>query len=77
LFYAVSPAYRRQGFATEAAQALADYAFRRLRLKRIVATTDYGNAASIGVMRSLGMRVERNPLAEPPWLQVVGILEQA
>ena len=25
---------------------------------------------------SLGMRIERNPLPEPPWLQVVGILEQ-
>ncbi len=34
-------------------------------------------AKSMGVMRKLGMRIERNPLAGPPWLQVVGILERA
>jgi RimJ/RimL family protein N-acetyltransferase len=75
LFYAISPAHRGQGFAPEAARALMDYAFQSLRLKRIVATTDYDNIASIGVMRKLGMRIEKNPLPEPPWLQVVGVLE--
>ncbi len=75
LFYAISPAYQRKGYATEAAQALVDYAFQHLRLKRIVATTGYDNTASMGVMRKLGMRVEKNPRPEPPWLQVVGVLE--
>jgi ribosomal-protein-alanine N-acetyltransferase len=75
LFYAVSPAHQRRGYATEAAQALVDYAFQHLHLKRVVATTNYDNIASMGVMRKLGMRIERNPLPEPPWLQVVGILE--
>jgi len=41
LFYAFSPAYQRQGYATEATQALSDYAFRELHLKCIVATTTY------------------------------------
>jgi hypothetical protein len=27
------------------------------------------------VMRKLGMWVEKNPRPEPPWLQVVGVLE--
>lgn len=75
LFYAMSPAHRRMGYATEAARALIEYAFRHLSLRRIVATTRYDNPASIGVMRKLGMRIERNPLSEPPWLQVVGVLE--
>lgn len=75
LFYAISPAYRRQGYAGEAARALVDYAFRELHLRRIVATTDYDNPGSIGVMQKLGMRLEKNPLPEPPWLQVVGVLE--
>ena len=75
LFYAVSPSHQRQGYASEAAQALVDYAFQRLGLKRVVATTGYANAASQGVMRKLGMHIEKNPSAEPPWLQVVGILE--
>jgi RimJ/RimL family protein N-acetyltransferase len=75
LFYAISPTCQRQGYGTEAAQALVDYAFQRLKLRRVVATTTYENAASVGVMRRLGMRIERNPCPEPPWLQVVGVLE--
>src|SRR5439155_17989035 len=54
LYYALSPAYQRQGYATEAAKALIDYAFTQLSLKRIVATTTYGNVASMGVMRKVG-----------------------
>jgi RimJ/RimL family protein N-acetyltransferase len=75
LFYAFSPAFQRQGYATEATRALIDFAFGQLNLKRIVATTMYDNVASMGVMRKLGMRIERNPFADPPWFQVVGILE--
>jgi [ribosomal protein S5]-alanine N-acetyltransferase len=75
LFYAISPAYQRQGFASEAAQALVDYAFRHLQVKRIIAETDYDNAGSVGVMRKLGMQIEKNVFAEPPWLQIVGVLE--
>ncbi len=75
LFYAISPSHQRQGYASEAAQALIGYAFRQLHLKRVIATTSYDNIGSMAVMRKLGMRIERNPLAEPPWLQVVGVLE--
>jgi RimJ/RimL family protein N-acetyltransferase len=75
LFYAISPVHQHQGYATEAAQRLIDYAFQHLRLKRIIATTTYDNTASMGVMKKLGMRIEKNPLPEPPWLQVVGVLE--
>ncbi len=75
LYWACDPAYRRQGYATEAAQAVIDYAFRHMNLKRIIATTEYDNIESQGVMRKLGMTIERNPLPEPHYLQVVGILE--
>jgi ribosomal-protein-alanine N-acetyltransferase len=75
LFYAISPTHQRNGYATEAAKALIDYAFRQLRLKRVVAKTNYDNYASMGVMHKLGMRVEINPLPEPPWLQVAGGIE--
>lgn len=77
LYWAVSPAHQRRGYAAEAARAMVDYAFGTLKLKRVVATTTYDNVASIGVMRKVGMRVEQNPLAEPPWFQVAGILESA
>lgn len=75
LFYAVSPAHQRKGYAAEAARAMIDYGFEQLRLKRIIATTNYDNTASKGVMKKLGMRIETNPLPEPSWLQVVGVLD--
>jgi ribosomal-protein-alanine N-acetyltransferase len=74
LFYAIAPAFQGQGYATEAAHAMVHYAFAHLRLKRVVATTTFENAASIGVMRKLGMHIARNPYPEPSWLQVVGVL---
>lgn len=77
LFYAISPAHQGRGYASEAAHALVQYAFQQLRLKRVVATTSYDNLASVGVMRKLGMRIERNPQPDPPWLQIVGILENS
>jgi ribosomal-protein-alanine N-acetyltransferase len=76
LFYAISPTHQRKGYASEAAQALVDYGFQRLNLRRIIAATDDDNSASIGVMRKLGMVIERNPENEPPWLQVVGVIER-
>ncbi len=75
LFWLIDPAHQGHGYATEAARALIDYAFTEMNLKRIVATTAYDNHASIGVMRKLGMIIERNPDTEPEWFQIVGILE--
>jgi RimJ/RimL family protein N-acetyltransferase len=74
LFYAVAPEHQRRGYAFEAARALVDFAFNDMDLDRIVATTTFDNAASVRVMEKLGMRIERNPLAEPAWFQVVGHL---
>jgi RimJ/RimL family protein N-acetyltransferase len=74
LFWAVSPAHQRRGYATEAARVMIHYAFSALNLRRIIATTEYDNAGSMGVMRRVGMRIEKNPYPDPPWLQVVGIL---
>jgi [ribosomal protein S5]-alanine N-acetyltransferase len=51
------------------------FAFRELRVARIIATTEYDNAASMAVMRRLEMRIERNALPDPLWLQIVGILD--
>ncbi|MEP7281066.1 MAG: GNAT family N-acetyltransferase [Rubrivivax sp.] len=45
-----------QGFATEAAQAALDFGWRTARLDEIVSFTALGNAASIAVMRRLGMQ---------------------
>lgn len=76
LYYAVSTRHQRRGYAVEAVRALVDALF-ALNLDRIIAMTTHDNAASIAVMQKLGMTVRRNPLPEPPWFQVVGVLEHA
>lgn len=74
LFWIIAPAHQAKGYASEAAEAMIRYAFQELRLQRIVATTEYSNEASMGVMRRLGMQLERNPFPNPPWFQVVAVL---
>ena len=75
LYWAISPAHQRRGYAAAAGRLLIDYAFDSLRLARIVATTEYDNLASQRVMLKLGMALERNPHADPPWMQIVATLE--
>ncbi|NJM05536.1 GNAT family N-acetyltransferase [Candidatus Gracilibacteria bacterium] len=75
LFWAIAPQHQRCGYATEAARAMIDHAFGQLRIKRLIATTEYTNLASQAVMAKVGMRVERNPLSTPPWLEIVGVIE--
>jgi RimJ/RimL family protein N-acetyltransferase len=77
LFWVIDPDHQRQGYATEAARAMIEYAFARPRLKRIIAATEHTNGASQGVMRKVGMTLTRNPFPDPPWLQVVGVPENA
>ncbi|MCC6895735.1 MAG: GNAT family N-acetyltransferase [Anaerolineae bacterium] len=75
LFWVTVPEHQRKGYAAEAAQALVDYGFKQMNLRRIIATTEYDNVGSQAVMRKLGMTLEQNPTPDnPPWFQVVGVL---
>jgi len=74
LFWALGEAHRGYGYATEAARALITFAFETLKLKRIVAMTEYDNTPSIRVIERLGMTVHHNPNPTPEWFQVVGVL---
>ena len=58
LLYGFFPRVWRQGFATEAAQAVLSYAF-ALGHEVVVAATDVPNDASARVLERLGMRFER------------------
>jgi hypothetical protein len=51
---------------TEAAGAMIGYAFERLHLQRVIATTTRDNLASRRVMAKLGMRVGENPAGAAP-----------
>jgi RimJ/RimL family protein N-acetyltransferase len=56
--WVLDPRYQGKGYATEAARAVLDLAFRQLGLHRVVATCDPRNTASYRVMEKLGMRRE-------------------
>ncbi|MFZ4825912.1 MAG: GNAT family N-acetyltransferase [Phototrophicaceae bacterium] len=77
LYWAIDPDFWGNGYATEAANAFITYVFETLKLKQIVATTEYDNLQSQRVMTKLGMQVLRNPTEEPPWFEVVGVLGYA
>jgi RimJ/RimL family protein N-acetyltransferase len=76
--YAILPDYQRQGYATEAVNALINHAFADPRVRRITATTYETLAPSIGVLRKTGfvavagpdatgiIRFERSRAGAPP-----------
>lgn len=56
--FAIGPAFRRNGYATEAVKAVMTFAFEEYRLHRIFAITAGANVASAKMLRALGMRLE-------------------
>jgi RimJ/RimL family protein N-acetyltransferase len=57
--YTIAKGWWGQGLATEAAQAIRDYAFGPLRLARLVCLIDPANAASARVAEKMGMCFEK------------------
>lgn len=55
LGYEVLPEFRRRGIAMEAIRALTDWAFATGRASTVYATIAHDNAASIGLVQSLGL----------------------
>jgi ribosomal-protein-alanine N-acetyltransferase len=53
-----------QGYATEAAKAVRDFAFSTLGLKRLIAMIDPSNFSSIRVAEKLGMHYEKDVTLE-------------
>ena len=56
--WSLHPDFAGKGYASEAANAVLDIAFRIIRLHRVVAELDPRNDASIALCRRLGMREE-------------------
>jgi len=55
--YRVLPAYRRQGFASEAVRALVDWALDQQGVRRITAECSADNVPSIRVLEKAGLRL--------------------
>jgi ribosomal-protein-alanine N-acetyltransferase len=60
--YTLGRDYWGQGYATEAAGAVRDYALRELGADRLIALIIHGNTASENVAQKLGLRYERDVL---------------
>jgi|SRR5215216_2808711 len=60
LGYRLKRAAWGQGYATEAARAIRDFAFHTLHIQRLIALIDPENAPSIRVAERIGMRYESN-----------------
>lgn len=58
LLYGLAPPLWKKGLATEAADAVLEYAFTRMHLERVYARSDIPNLASARVMQHLGMKFE-------------------
>lgn len=56
--FAIAPPYRRKGYCLEAVKAVLDLGFGEYNLHRVFAVTAGGNAASAGLLKKLGMRLE-------------------
>jgi ribosomal-protein-alanine N-acetyltransferase len=57
--YMLTKEFWGQGLATEAAQAIVDYAFGPLQLSRLICLIDRKNKASVNVARKIGMTFEK------------------
>jgi [ribosomal protein S5]-alanine N-acetyltransferase len=58
--YTLGRPYWGQGYATEAAGAVRDYALQELGAERLIALIIHGNSASENVARKLGLEYERD-----------------
>lgn len=60
LVYVIAAAFWGRGYATEAAMAIRDYAFKSLKLARLISLIDPLNAASEKVAMKVGMKFARD-----------------
>lgn len=56
LGWIINKTYRGQGYASEAASGILDFAFKNLGIDKVYAQCDIQNPASFGVMRKIGMK---------------------
>jgi RimJ/RimL family protein N-acetyltransferase len=66
--FVFDPRHQRQGFATEAAGALVEWAFTTADMHRVIGRTEARNAASARVLEKLGMRLEAH-FVENEWVK--------
>jgi ribosomal-protein-alanine N-acetyltransferase len=69
LGYAIGAPFAHQGYMTEAIQLVSHYAFEQMKLHRLEANIQPGNAASIALVKKCGFRKEG---FSPRYLMIAG-----
>ncbi|MEB3282949.1 MAG: GNAT family N-acetyltransferase [Lyngbya sp.] len=64
LIYGIHPNYWGQGWGTESAQVMIQYAFDFLDFNQVIASADAANIASIRVMEKAGMQLKKQVLID-------------
>jgi ribosomal-protein-alanine N-acetyltransferase len=77
IIYAFKKRYWGRGLASEAAKAMLDFGLKRRALRRVVATIDPGNRASIRIVEKCGMKYQGQRLDEHNLPEVVYAVEGA
>lgn len=75
IIYAFRRQYWGRGLASEAAQAMLDFGFKQCALKRVIATIDPDNHASIRIVEKWGMKYQEQRIDENNLPEVVYALE--
>ncbi|MCL2055143.1 MAG: GNAT family N-acetyltransferase [Oscillospiraceae bacterium] len=60
LGWMINKSYQGNGYATEAAKAVLNFAFNECKVRKVIATCDYRNGASVKVMKKIGLSLERD-----------------
>lgn len=76
IIYVLKKEYWGQGIATEVARAMIDYGFTKHKLKRILATIDPENLASIKIVEKTGMKFQERGLDENNLPEMVYAIER-
>lgn len=58
--WVIDSKYQKKGYTSEAAIALKDFVFNKLKFKRLIACCDSRNIASYKTMEKIGMKFERD-----------------
>lgn len=77
IIYAFKRQYWGKGLASEAAKAMLDFGLKRCALKRVIATIDPSNHASIRIVEKWGMTYQEQRLDEHNLPEVVYVIEGA
>jgi len=71
IVYVIAKSAWGKGYATEAANAMKDYAFKQLDLKRIIALIRPANTKSERVALKIGLRYEKDTIRPNAWTMKV------